>query len=70
MDFQYCQLQNLEDRGVLKWPIIIPGIVTDPDKVNRQTIPEDRENLEYVLDKYLPGSFGSAVSFKIMFVCQ
>lgn len=41
-----------------------PGMVTDPDNVNRQTINEDVENLKYVLDKYLPGTFDSVLSAK------
>jgi sarcosine oxidase len=41
-----------------------PGIITDPDNVNRQTIPDDIENLEYLLNKYLPGTFDSVLSAK------
>ena len=41
-----------------------PGLVTDPDNVNRQTTNEDIENLKYVLDKYLPGTFDSVLSAK------
>ena len=41
-----------------------PGTVTDPDNVNRQTNAGDEENLKYVLDKYLPGTFDSVLSAK------
>ena len=41
-----------------------PGIITDPDKVNRQTTKAEEENLEYVLNKYLPGCFESVLSAK------
>jgi sarcosine oxidase len=41
-----------------------PGIITDPDNVNRETMPGDIENLEYFLDKYFPGTFESVLSTK------
>ena len=41
-----------------------PGTITDPDQVNRQTTVEDEENLKYVLNKYLPGTFDSVLSAK------
>jgi sarcosine oxidase len=41
-----------------------PGIITDPDNVNRQTMQEDLANLEYFLKKYLPGTFESMLSAK------
>jgi sarcosine oxidase len=42
-----------------------PGIVTDPDTVNRQTMAGDLEDLEYVLKKDLPGAFKPVISAKI-----
>lgn len=42
----------------------LPGTITDPDHVNRQTTREEEENLEYVLNKYLPGCFDSVLSTK------
>jgi sarcosine oxidase len=42
-----------------------PARETDPDNVDRQMTPEDREDLDYVLDKYLPGCFESLLSYKI-----
>jgi glycine/D-amino acid oxidase-like deaminating enzyme len=42
-----------------------PGDVTDPDHVNRQKTEKDEENLEYALNKYLPGVFDSFLSSKI-----
>lgn len=41
-----------------------PGIETDPDNVNRQTSAEELEDLMYVLNKYLPGTFESLVAAK------
>ena len=42
-----------------------PASETDPDRVNRQVIIEDEKNLEYALNKYLPGCFESFLSYKI-----
>lgn len=42
----------------------LPGTITDPDKVNRQTTPEDVENIMYALNKYLPGVFDSFAATK------
>jgi len=42
-----------------------PGIITDPDNVDRQIHAGDMENLKYVLNKYLPGAFESVVATKI-----
>jgi sarcosine oxidase len=39
-----------------------PGSIADPDNVNRQTIAADLKDIEYVLNKYLPGSFESMLS--------
>jgi sarcosine oxidase len=41
-----------------------PGTATDPDHVNRQTTKDEEENLEYALNKYLPGCFDSVISAK------
>jgi len=49
----------------LKLAYHYPGIITDPDSVNRQTRPEDIGNLIWFLNKYLPGTFESVVSTKI-----
>jgi Glycine/D-amino acid oxidases (deaminating) len=42
-----------------------PALETDPDHVNREVTREDEKNLEYALNKYLPGCFGSFLSYKI-----
>src|SRR5438105_1889790 len=42
-----------------------PALQTDPDDVNRQMMTSDKEDLRYVLDKYLPGCFESFLSYKI-----
>jgi sarcosine oxidase len=52
-----------EPRG-LKLAHHYPGVVTDPDQVNRQTTRDEEENLEYALNKYLPGCFESVISTK------
>jgi len=41
-----------------------PATITDPDKVNRGLANDDRKELDYFLDKYMPGVFDSTVSFK------
>jgi sarcosine oxidase len=41
-----------------------PGVIADPDDVNRQTTKEEEENLEYALNKYLPGCFESVLATK------
>ena len=41
-----------------------PGIIVDPDNVNKNTTIAEEENLIYVLDKYLPGCFESFISAK------
>ena len=42
-----------------------PASETDPDNVNRETMPGDEEDLKYILDKYLPGSFESLLSSRV-----
>ena len=42
-----------------------PAMETDPDQVNREVTIEDKKNLEYALNKYLPGCFQSFLSYKI-----
>ena len=42
-----------------------PALETDPDHVNREATVEDEKNLEYVLNKYLPGCLESFLSYKI-----
>jgi sarcosine oxidase len=41
----------------LKLAYHYPGIITDPDRVNRETVPGDMETLNYFLDTYLVGGF-------------
>ncbi|TMI86302.1 MAG: N-methyl-L-tryptophan oxidase [Bacteroidetes bacterium] len=38
---------------------------TDPDQVDRQITLEDEQDLNYVLDKYLPGCYESLLSYKV-----
>jgi sarcosine oxidase len=42
-----------------------PAMETDPDHVNREATGEDEKNLQYALNKYLPGCFESFISYKI-----
>jgi Glycine/D-amino acid oxidases (deaminating) len=42
-----------------------PAVETDPDQVERQMTQQDWEDLNYVLDKYLPGCLESLLSYKI-----
>ena len=42
-----------------------PATETDPDRVNREATDEDEKNLEYALNKYLPGCFESFLSYKV-----
>ena len=42
-----------------------PAQITDPDNVNRQTTKEDIADLNYCLNKYLPGVFDSILHTKI-----
>jgi len=42
-----------------------PATETDPDHVNREATNEDEKNLEYALNKYLPGCFESFLSYKV-----
>lgn len=48
----------------LKLAYHYPGIKCDPDHVNRQTDVEEMENLKYILNKYLPGTFESVITSK------
>ncbi len=41
-----------------------PGVIVDPDEVNRNTTIGEEENLLYALNKYLPGCFESFLSSK------
>jgi sarcosine oxidase len=41
-----------------------PGIITDPDNVNRVVKEEDLEPITYVINKYFPGKIGSVVTSK------
>jgi sarcosine oxidase len=42
-----------------------PALETEPDHVNREATYEDEKNLEYALNKYLPGCFESFLSYKV-----
>lgn len=42
-----------------------PATITDPDNVNRQITDEDKINLQYCLDNYLPGVLGKTLQSKV-----
>jgi len=41
-----------------------PGIVSDPDRVNRSTSQLDEANIMYALNKYIPDGFDAIISMK------
>ena len=51
--------------GGLKLAHHYPLDITDPDNVNRESKQEDVEDLNYCLDKYLPGVFEKVLATKI-----
>jgi sarcosine oxidase len=63
--FPFLPVEEFGEPGGLKIAHHYPGFVTDPDKVNRQTMPEDIADLKYALEKYLPGTFDTILSTKI-----
>lgn len=62
--FPVLPKENFGEPHGLKIAWHYPGSVTDADKVNRQNTEEDLENIRYVLDKYLPGTFNGMVTTK------
>ncbi len=63
--FPLLDTKKFGEPAGLKLAHHFPNGATDPDKVNRQTTKEDIENLNYCLDKYLPGVFDAVLSTKI-----
>ena len=63
--FPLLDTKKFGEPAGLKLAHHLPAEVTDPDNVNRQTTEEDINDLNYCLDKYLPGTFESVLSSKI-----
>ena len=63
--FPLLDTKKFGEPAGLKLAHHFPAQTTDPDNVNRQTTKEDIEDLNYCLDKYLPGIFESILSTKI-----
>lgn len=63
--FPLLNTEKFGEPAGLKLAHHYPRDITDPDKVNRQTTKDDIENLQYCLNKYLPGVFESILSTKI-----
>jgi sarcosine oxidase len=62
--FPVLPIAKFGEPAGLKMAYHYPGVVNDPDSVNRQTIPGDLKDLQYLLDKYLPGSVESVHASK------
>jgi len=63
--FPLLDIKTFGEPAGLKLAHHFPAQITDPDQVNRQTTEDDFKNVEYCLDKYLPGVFDSVLNTKI-----
>jgi sarcosine oxidase len=63
--FPLLDTEKFGEPAGLKLAHHYPRDITDPDKVDRQTTEDDIKNLNYCLNKYLPGVFESVLSTKI-----
>ena len=63
--FPLLDTEKFGEPAGLKLAHHFPFQITDPDNVNRQTTEFDIENLNYCLNKYLPGVFDSILHTKI-----
>ena len=63
--FPLLDTEKFGEPGGLKLAHHFPNEVTDPDKVDRLTTEKDIQNLNYCLNKYLPGVFDSILHTKI-----
>lgn len=62
--FPLLPVSELGEPAGLKLAYHYPATVTDPDNVDRQSITDDIKDLEYFLDKYMPGVPESFLSSK------
>jgi sarcosine oxidase len=62
--FPFLDNETFGEPAGLKIAYHYPGLITDPDNVNRQLDAGDMKDINYVLDKYLPDAFESLNSFK------
>ena len=63
--FPLLDTEKFGEPAGLKLAHHFPNEVTDPDKVDRLTTEKDIQNLNYCLNKYLPGVFDSILHTKI-----
>jgi len=63
--FPLLDTEKFGEPAGLKLAHHFPNDVTDPDKVDRLTTEKDIQNLNYCLNKYLPGVFDSILHTKI-----
>jgi len=63
--FPLLDTEKFGEPSGLKLAHHFPNEVTDPDKVDRLTTEKDIQNLNYCLNKYLPGVFDSILHTKI-----
>jgi sarcosine oxidase len=62
--FPVLPVKTFGEPGGLKLAHHYPGLVTDPDNVNRQSNVEDEKTLKHALDKYFSAEFESDLSVK------
>src|SRR6185503_9603877 len=62
--FPILPVSEFGEPAGLKIAYHYPGLITDPDNVNRQTPTEDKQNLYYLFNKYFPGAFDEEYTFK------
>jgi sarcosine oxidase len=62
--FPILPVDQFGEPGGLKVAYHYPGQISDPDHMNRQTSPEEINDLKDILNKYLPGSFESVIAVK------
>lgn len=62
--FPVLPVKTFGEPGGVKLAHHYPGVVTDPDNVNRQSNVEDEKTLKHALDKYFSAEFESGLSVK------
>ena len=62
--FPILPVSEFGEPAGLKIAYHYPGLIADPDNVNRQTPTEDKQNLYYLFNKYFPGAFDEEYTFK------
>ena len=62
--FPFLQKEKFEGPQGLKLAHHQPGSVVDPDRVDRTPSAEEKENLRYILSKYIPEAEGDVLEIK------